>query len=383
MDPHPPRSQGSYRGLVLAVVALAGIVIGARLTFEVHRLLFQPDGAIDLWIFRHYTWNWFAQVPIPVAFRGSVHPPASFLILWPLYGWAPRSVAPWWYAVMTAPVIFVFARLLLREARPASGYHGILLGTLIVASYPAAITIGIGQITFHVLLATVAAVLIQRRESPGVRRDTALTVLFVLALLKPHITLPFFWVIAFTRGWLKPALLAAVAYLAATGAAIALHGDGLEVVWTILAGWLQRSSASAGMAGYGNLHVWLADLGLEAWGLRASALAFALHGLWAWRHRGADAWVQIGVAAIVARLWAYHRVYDDLLLVLPLVALYRMARRDAPDRVAWALFLLGAVTLAAPITPILEEASWAPVAVWLLQLGYLGWRAKRSAATAA
>src|SRR3546814_1321292 len=82
--------------------------------------------------------------------------------------------------------------------------------------------------------------------------------------------------------------------------------------------------------GYGNLHFWLGQLGLRDWIFPASGLAFALHGLWAWRHREADLWVRIGVAAIVARLWAYHRVYEDLLLVLPLIALYRLARPEEP-----------------------------------------------------
>jgi hypothetical protein len=81
------------------------------------------------------------------------------------------------------------------------------------------------------------------------------------------------------------------------------------------------------------------------------------------------------VAAIVARLWAYHRLYDDLLLILPLIALYRLARSDAPPRGAVALFAVGCVALAAPITPVVEDASWALVALWFLQLGYLAWRA--------
>ncbi|HUF89234.1 MAG TPA: glycosyltransferase 87 family protein [Gemmatimonadota bacterium] len=361
---------------MLAVAALAGIVIGARLTFEVHRLLFQPHGAIDLLLYRELIRDWFAETPVYIPSRGAVHPPATFLVLWPLFGWGTATIIRWWYAVTTGLVIGLFARLLLREARPANRMDRGLLAVLIVASYPAAITIGNGQITFHVLLAALMGVLIQRRRTPDIRWEAPLSALFLIALVKPHLTLPFFWTVAFTRGWARPAVLTGIGYLAATGAAFAFHGAGLEGLQPLVAAWFHKSQAGATMAGYGNLHIWLGGLGLGAWILGASALAFALHGLWAWRHRGADAWVQIGVAAIVARLWAYHRVYDDLLLVFPLIALYRMARRDAPDRVAWALFLLGAVTLAAPITPILEEASWALVAVWLLQLGYLGWRAE-------
>ena len=56
---------------------------------------------------------------------------------------------------------------------------------------------------------------------------------------------------------------------------------------------------------------------------------------WCWWRRR-DLWLLAGVAAIVARLWAYHRWYDDLLLWLPLVALWRLsaAAQDARWRVA-------------------------------------------------
>jgi hypothetical protein len=85
------------------------------------------------------------------------------------------------------------------------------------------------------------------------------------------------------------------------------------------------------------------------------------------------------VAAIVARLWAYHREYDDLLLVLPLIALYRLARGPEPVPHARALFALGSVALLAPITPLREYAPWALVILWLCQLAVLAAAARRPA----
>jgi hypothetical protein len=303
-----------------------------------------------------------------------MHPPASFVLLWPLFGWGSEAVARVWYALVTGLVVGLFARLLLREAEPRSGFDRGLLAALIVASSPAAITVGNGQITFHVLLAALAGVLVQCRARPGMARDLGLAVLFLIALVKPNLTLPLFWVIAFTRGWSRPAALAVAGYLVATAAAIALHGAGFQNVRILLLSWLAKGELGAVLTGYGNLHVWLGDLGLADWAFPASGLAFALHGLWAWRHRTAELWTRIGVAAIVARVWAYHRAYDDLLLLLPLVALYRLTRRES-SRAAEGLFLLGAVALAAPATPILRGASWSLVTVWFLQLGYLARRA--------
>ena len=62
---------------------------------------------------------------------------------------------------------------------------------------------------------------------------------------------------------------------------------------------------------------------------------FVALGVWLYRHRRVDLWLQLGVIAVVARLWAYHRLYDDVLVVLALVALFRIATgvdgpRDVP-----------------------------------------------------
>jgi hypothetical protein len=57
----------------------------------------------------------------------------------------------------------------------------------------------------------------------------------------------------------------------------------------------------------------------------ATAIVFVALGAWLYRHRRADLWVRLGVIAVVTRFLAYHRVYDDVLIVLALVALFRVA----------------------------------------------------------
>ena len=43
-------------------------------------------------------------------------------------------------------------------------------------------------------------------------------------------------------------------------------------------------------------------------------------------------WPALGLAAIVARTWTYHALYDDLLLLVPIVALVRAARDTPADQ---------------------------------------------------
>lgn len=363
---------------MFALGALLAAAAAVRLGIEVHRLLFEPEGPIDLLLMRKLIRDWLADTRIYVNFRGTVHPPITFLLLWPLFGWAQGELARWFYLLVAAAVTAALAALLVRESGATGRADRILLATIVVVCYPTAITIGNGQITLHVVLVTLASVLIALRKPPGVWRDVALGFLFLWALVKPNMSLPFFWVIAFTRGWTRPAAIALVSYLGLSAVSVWLHGTGLDGVRALVAAWYAKGEVGFSHTGYGNLHEWMGDAGLEDWIFPASGVVFALQGLWAWRHRRVDPWVGIGVAAIVARLWAYHREYDDLLLVLPLIALYRLAQ--GPEPVARALFALGSVALLAPITPLREYASWALVTLWLCQLVFLAAAARRQAA---
>ncbi|HET6617929.1 MAG TPA: glycosyltransferase 87 family protein [Gemmatimonadota bacterium] len=345
--------------------------IAARFGTEVHRLLFEPEGPIDLLLLRGLIRDWFDGLPVYVERKSAVHPPANFLLLWPLYGWTPEGLDRWFYAVITSLATAGLVAILVREARPASRADRVLLGALVVGCYPTAISLGIGQMTVIVLLTAIAAVLIALRQPPALRRDLALAGLFLFALVKPNLTLPFFWVIAFRPGWTRPAAFALLGYLAVSALSIVLHGTGLDAVRELIASWYRRGERGFAYSGYGNLHSWLGDMELRQWIFPASAAVFALHGVWAWRNRDADPWVRIGVAAIVARLWAYHRLYDDLLMIFPLVALYRLARGRESARGAATLFVLSSVTFVAPITWVVEHASWALVGLWLLQLAFL------------
>lgn len=49
-----------------------------------------------------------------------------------------------------------------------------------------------------------------------------------------------------------------------------------------------------------------------------------IFGLWVSQNRHVDFWVLMGIGAIVARMWTYHMMYDDLIIVLPMIALFRV-----------------------------------------------------------
>ena len=89
----------------------------------------------------------------------------------------------------------------------------------------------------------------------------------------------------------------------------------------------------------------------------------------------------MGVAAYVARLWTYHRWYDDMLILLPMVALFRVAKSrptigDA-DVTAGVLLGLTLLLMLAPGGLFVLPPPWngvylaAEVTVWLAAVVFL------------
>jgi hypothetical protein len=77
---------------------------------------------------------------------------------------------------------------------------------------------------------------------------------------------------------------------------------------------------------------WLAYLGLQQYDSQTSLLVLVALGVWLFLNRRRDAWLLIGVTALVARFWMYHRVYDDVLIVLPMITLFRIVKHSqVPD----------------------------------------------------
>jgi hypothetical protein len=89
----------------------------------------------------------------------------------------------------------------------------------------------------------------------------------------------------------------------------------------------------------------------------------------------------MGVTAVVARLWSYHRWYDDLLILLPMVTLLRIAWSGSLSRdtnVAAGLLLgLTLIFMIAPGGLYLLPSPWnkvyndVQVIIWMADLVFL------------
>jgi len=122
-------------------------------------------------------------------------------------------------------------------------------------------------------------------------------------------------------------------------------------------------------------------LGLGRWNLPISLILLAALGIWIYRHRRGDIWLLLSVTALISRFWCYHAWYDDLLILLPMIALFRIAKGgfypDKSDLAAGVLLGITMLTLIAPGGLYLFPPPWnrvymaAQTIVWLVVLIFL------------
>ena len=370
---------GLRRALLALFLVTAALLSVSRLSRQGARLVSGtgPEAAGDLKSRRGCTVAAIAGQPVyrDSAARDGLEPPAAYLILWPFIGWPEWPAARILWAGASALGLAALAWLLVGESGETSVRGKALVVLLVTSGYGFAVSVGLGQLGPVVVPAALLAVVLARR-SDGPPADVAAALCFLLALTKPTVTAAFFWPLLFLARRIRPALLAVGLYAAATAVVLAIEPSSVAETFRGVMALGSRMTPF----GYGHLPLWLSSVGLARIGLPATALFLAALGAWVYRHRGADPWIVLGVTAIVARVAAYHRFYDDLLLVVPAFALLRLSRTAASPgirRWAGALFAAAAVAQLAP-TRLYEAGGWtaasvqsAQVALWTAELVFL------------
>ena len=379
------------RTLLYLSVALLSVIAALRLPRAFADLLWSPvfGHAIDAKIPHLLVRRWFASIPVYNDLSFAVHPPATYAMLWPFFGWLDLTAARWLWALTSVAALAWLIYLTLRESGADSAMERGLVAILPLSMYATAHTVRAGQLILHLLPALLAGLLLLRRARPGWGLDLLAAALVLVTLVKPTVSLPFLWLVPILSGRLRPAVLIAAGYAALTLFAASFQELGTAALFQQ---WRARGSALAASEGTANLHLLLAALGLERWILPASLLVFVGLGLWIYRHRYADFWILLAVTALVARFWTYHRPTDDVMLLLPEIALFRMAKggssSEGTDIAAAALLAITAVGMLAPIGLIFSHPPWGSLVtagnavIWIVVLVFLirqaGMAAERS-----
>ena len=391
---NPPR--WIWRAGIALMMALAL----AWLSYQTYRYFADPEqvgerqvakGAIDVQNRYDEVRSWFRGEPVYRIHRDAVYPPASYAILGLMFNGLPWGLAKILWFVASLASVAAFSLQLVRHSLARSWQERVFLGVMPFAFYATGAALGNGQLVVFVLPLVLSALLLLDPPIPSERHLWLGSVLMVLALVQPTIAAPFFWLLLFRSPQWRPAVVVVAVYLALTAVAVAFQmrafpqSGGEANPLGILNRWTVRGSGGAYygsiMGGYGTVHNLLAELGLRKWNTGVSLTVLALLGLWIFRHRRADFWLLMGVTAIVARIWTYHRWYDDLLLLFPLVVLFRLTRipevATRVKRVAGVLFLWIWGFLLAPggLYTLRSPGIWVGIQVsgWLVSLAFLVW----------
>ncbi len=352
-----------------------------KLSDEFRRLLWDQGytGAIDLRVFFRRTRHWFAGDPVYGNLR-STFPPASFLIYWPFCGWLSLSSARYFWALTTIVVLIWLCRLIIRESGARNPLERVFVALILLSMNALGVTIGNGQLILHLLPLLITVALILDKGPPTWSNHLLAAGLFLVALVKPNVTAPFFWLVVFLPGSLWPAVLVVIGYVLLTLVSASFQAAGLI---SLMKDWLARSEEWVVLQGYANLHNWLGTLELDQWVGLASAITLLALGFWIYLHRKKDVWLLLAVTALVARFATYHNMYDDALILLPMICLFRIASspqtENNNDMIAGVLLALTVIVMVLPARMIHFPAPWQYVftlghtIVWLLVLIFLGY----------
>ena len=376
-------------GTAVSVLGVAYLVIAAvgKLAYALPRLVrdVEPWSAIDL----RYRYNevavWFAGEPVYGVVDGAVYPPASHVLLWPLLGWLPLDAARLLWAASTLAAAAVIALLTYHVCRPAPPLQRLLVAGLAFAAYPLQLSVFVGQMGVHVAALVFAGAFVLVTARPSWPSDVLAAVLLVGSLVKPTLSVPLVLAALVLAGRVRPVLLVGSVYAALTTVAAAVQPASL---FTLLREWLAVSGSRVSfLEGVPNVHLLLAWLGLNDWTMAASLLILAATGAWLWHRRDADPWLVLGATAIVARFWTHSRAYDDAILFLTTLALFRavMLREGRTQRLAGVLFIGVWAVLLTPTWALYNLPSAATgllhaghTVVWLAVLTFLAAIAGRS-----
>jgi len=336
--------------LLLLAVCLMAVAAARRIPAGFAQLLVDETlyAGVDFEILHDQMQDWYDGAPVYPDPIVSTHPPANFIVWWPALGWLERPAARLIWAALSGAALAWLAVICVLWGRARAPLGHVALALVPLASYAICVVIGIGQISLIATPPLFTALYLLYYRRPGWLRDLLIAALYILALSKPSLSAPFCFLLLFGPGGKRVALLVAALYAALTFAAAPFQeGSALE----LLAAWALRAQEGATFGaktgGYLSLANGLAFLGYSGWRTIASLIALGGIGTWCFVSQRRDPALQVAVVAIFARLWTYHRVYDDMLLILTLVGLVRLARwradggADDPAALILAGLLLG------------------------------------------
>ena len=312
----------------------------------------------------------------------ATYPPASYVMLWPLIGWLKIQTARWIWALTSILSLCWLIYIFVRESTAIGYFERLFMALIPLATYGAGATIGNGQLIVHLMPALLSGLLLLRENNANWKNDLAASCMLLFAFVKPSVAVPFFWIVLFVPGRVRPTCLLVTGYLILTLLAALINQTGPV---SLIQAWIKIGMKTAPQASIkfdkASIHGLMSALGHPELNSVASLFLLSGLGIWVSLNRHKDIWLLIGVTAIVTRFWTYHGWYDDVLILLPMITLFRMTRHPVKKSdhsiAAGSLFALMLLSIIAPGGRYLFPNPWnmiyifSQVSLWLTVLLFL------------
>ena len=131
--------------------------------------------------------------------------------------------------------------LTIRESGALTRLERFFVAFIPLSMYATGATIGNGQLIVHLLPLLVAGLLILHHQPYGWRKDLLAAAFVLTALVKPSISAPFFWIVLFVPGRLRPAFFMVLGCVLLTLFATGFQDASLL---SLIQGWLGRAQQS-------------------------------------------------------------------------------------------------------------------------------------------
>jgi|SRR5215467_1662101 len=373
-----PKYHNTILRLSIVLMVIAAI---SWLGYQYWRLIFFNGhmGAIDLKLRYEEIRLWVEHKNVYEG-ASAKYPPASYVMLWPLIGWMKIQPARWFWALTSMGSLYWLICIFLRETNAIGSLERRFIAVIPLATYGAGATIGNGQLIVHLMPALLSGLLLLS-EDCNWKNDLAAASLLLFAFVKPSVAIPFFWIILFVPGRLRPACLLIIGYFILTLFAAFINQVGPV---SLIRSWLEFGLNTAPWAiklDKASIHSLMVALGHPELNPVASLFLLCGLGFWVFCNRRKNMWLLIGVTAFVARFWTYHGWYDDVLILLPMVTLFRITRCHVKNSdqgiMAGVLFVLMLLSIMAPGGRYLFPNPWnvvyifGQISVWLTVLLFL------------
>jgi len=303
--------------------------------------------------------------PVPIG----IYPPWTYTLAIPLHGPPTLAAAVVWFAFVNTACAGLLLVLIYRETRRRHGVPAARLATAGVGLISAVcLTFSVGNyglVELTLLLLTLVAL--------RTRRVSAAGLLLGFAAIKPTFAVPFGLLVLNRRDKRAAAISFGVVGVAVLAFVGLTRRNPLDT-WLAAQRHLNQYTGTGG--GLPQLIGWLGvPEPAGSAGLAAGVLAAAAAVLY--RFRRTDLLVRAAIVGVAARLWCYHRHYDDLLLAFLLAGLLARAvsstAQTRPSRSA-ALAAAGVgLTLWVPESVWGRSVTWQVLqhAAWLAGLAVL------------